>query len=324
MRIIALEEAFSIPELAARYRGVNDLGPIPLSAEFTRHVAERLPDLTELRLAEMDRFGVDVQVLSLTAPGIQADLSAEEAVVAARYANDFLADAISKTPDRFAGLAALPMQDPSAAVTELRRAVTDLGLQGVLINDQTQGLYLDDPVYTPFWATLEDLGVPLYLHPGSPPVDRWKVLDGRPELVGPTWSWGAETGAHALRLIYSGVFDRHPGVRLILGHMGEYLPFMMSRLDSRYATLAPEHPIERKPSQYIGSNVLITVSGVPSPAALAGAVLAVGADAVLFAIDYPYESTESAVDAFLHAPLSDVDRHKIAHGNAERLLNLPT
>ena len=148
------------------------------------------------------------------------------------------------------------------------------------------------------------------------------MLDGRPELYGATWSWAAETGGHALRVLYGGVFDRHPGTTLILGHMGEFLPFMRSRLDSRYLTLDPKVPLQRMPSAYLGTNVVITTSGVFSPAALTGAVLEIGPDAVLFSVDYPYESSHEAVTGLQRTTLSDTDRHKIAHRNAERILRL--
>ncbi len=148
------------------------------------------------------------------------------------------------------------------------------------------------------------------------------MLGGRPELYGATWSWAAETGGHALRVIYGGVFDRHSSATLILGHMGEFLPFMRSRLDSRYRILDPEIPLQRPPSAYIGSNVVITTSGVFSPAALTGAVLEIGADAVMFSVDYPYESSHEAVAGLERTTLSGTDREKIAHGNAERILRL--
>jgi 2,3-dihydroxybenzoate decarboxylase len=172
------------------------------------------------------------------------------------------------------------------------------------------------------WAALEELSVPLYLHPGAPPADHWKVLHGRPELYGATWSWAAETGGHALRIIYGAVFDRHPQVTLILGHKGEFLPFMRSRLDSHYLTLDLEAPLQRMPSAYIGSNVVITTSGVFSPAALTGAVLEIGADAVMFSVDYPDESSHEAVAGLERTTLSDTDREKIAYRNAERILRL--
>jgi 2,3-dihydroxybenzoate decarboxylase len=320
MRYIALEEAFSVPELEDRH-------PSPwLGFRFSqRHItdwARKLPDFTEYRLPEMDEAGIDVQVLSLTVPGLQTDTDDRTARDDARFANDYLARVMAGHPDRFRGFAALPMQDPKAAAAELGRCVRELGFCGALVNDHFQGHYLDEPRYDEVWAALEELSVPLYLHPGAPPADHWKALDGHPELYGATWSWAAETGVHALRVIYGGVFDRHPGATLILGHMGEFLPFMRSRLDSRYLTLDLEAPLQRMPSAYIGSNVVITTSGVFSPAALTGAVLEIGADAVMFSVDYPYESSREAVAGIERTTLSDSDREKIAHGNAERILRL--
>jgi 2,3-dihydroxybenzoate decarboxylase len=171
-------------------------------------------------------------------------------------------------------------------------------------------------------SALESLAVPLYLHPGTPPADNWRVLDGHPEMYGATWSWAAEVGGHALRILFSGVFDRHPGATMILGHMGEFLPFQRSRLDSRYATLATTNPLDCAPSAYLGTNIVFTNSGVFSPATLQGAVLEVGADAVIFSVDYPYESSFEAVQGFERTMLSDVDREKVAHGNGERLLRI--
>jgi 2,3-dihydroxybenzoate decarboxylase len=320
MRYIALEEAFSIPELTGRQPP-----PWPANRFSQRHLADwarKLPDFTEYRLPEMDAAGIDVQVLSLTVPGLQADVDPATARDDARFANDYLAKVLAGHPDRFRGFAALPMQDPRAAAAELGRCVRELGFCGALVNDHLQGHYLDEPRYDEVWAALEELSVPLYLHPGAPPADHWKVLDGRPELYGATWSWAAETGGHALRILYGGVFDRHPRATLILGHMGEFLPFMRSRLDSRYLTLDPETPLQRMPSAYLGSNVLVTTSGVFSPAALTGAVLEIGADAIMFSVDYPYESSHQAVAGLERTTLSDTDRDKIAHGNAERLLRL--
>jgi 2,3-dihydroxybenzoate decarboxylase len=323
MTLIALEEAFTIPALSARHPMVSQLDGVPVAPWFGHHVGPRLPDFTELRLADMDANGVDMQVLSLTAPGIQAGLTPDEAVTAAREANDFLAGVIAEHPSRFGGFAALPLQNPAAAVGELRRAVVDLGLSGALINDHTAGVYLDDSRYESLWSALEELDVPLYIHPGAPRLDAWRVVTGAPELVGPTWTWGAETGAHALRLLYGGVFDRHPEARVVLGHMGEYLPFMRSRLDSRYPTLEPGRAIDRAPSQYIGTNILITTSGVQSAAALRGAILEIGAEAIMFAIDYPWEFSDSATQNFAAAELSAEERELISHRNAERLLKLP-
>ncbi|MGW4092689.1 amidohydrolase family protein [Nocardia sp. NPDC004750] len=317
MGLIAIEEAFAIPELLGRYPAPKTI----TAAHWVEDWVKRLCDYTTYRLPDMDRHGIDIQVLSLTAPGIQGVTDARQAVTDARLANDHLADVIAAHPTRFRGLAAVPLQDPEAAAAELRRAVGSLGLSGALVNDHTQGIYLDDPRYDPVWAVLEELDVPLYLHPGAPPAEPWGVLAGRPELQGPLWSWGAETSGHALRIVFGGVFDRHPRAKVILGHMGEFLPFQLARLDSRYAPQA-DRTLARKPSAYFGSNILITTSGVCSPAALAGAVLAIGADAIMFAVDYPYEDTAEAVRFLEQAPISDTDRAKIGHGNAGRVLHL--
>lgn len=313
-----MEEAFALPELQAGY----SVPKTETAARWVEDWGKRLCDYPTYRLPEMDQHGIDVQVLSLTAPGIQGLADAGQAVKDARIANDRLAEVIAEHPDRFRGLAALPLQDPEAAVAELHRAVGTLGLNGALVNDHTNGVYLDDPRYEQVWSALEELQVPLYLHPGAPPAEPWRVLEGRPELRGPLWSWAAETSGHALRLVFGGVFDRHPGATLILGHLGEFLPFQLARLDSRYDR--QEHrTLARKPSEYFGDNILITTSGVCSPAALAGAILAVGADAILFAIDYPFEDTGEAVRFLEQAPISNRDREKISHGNAERVLRLP-
>ena len=326
MCYIALEEAFFISELAER-QPTQALQHVlrKMKPEISERFKRRLPDFSEQRLAEMDDAGIDVQVLSLTAPGMQVDIDAERACDNARFANDYLANVISEHPDRFRGFAALPLQDPAAAVTELERAVSRHGLCGALVNDCVSGpggRYLDAPEYDDLWSALESLGVPLYLHPGAPPADHWRVLEGHPEMYGAAWSWAAETGGHALRILFSGVFDRHPRATLILGHMGEFLPFQRSRLDSRYATMVPDTPLRRPPSAYLGTNIVFTNSGVFSPAVLLGAVLEVGADALMFSVDYPYESSYEAVAGFERTTLSEADREKIAHGNAERLLGI--
>jgi 2,3-dihydroxybenzoate decarboxylase len=276
MRYIALEEAFFIPELAEMQptSGHQTLMKL-MKPEYAKRYELRLPDFTEYRLAEMDDAGIDVQVLSLTAPGLQVDIDAEHARANARFANEYLAKVIGEHSDRFRGFAALPLQDPAAAVAELERAVTEDGLCGALVNDCVTGpggRYLDAPAYDELWSALESLGVPLYLHPGAPPADHWRVIEGRPELYGATWSWAAEVSGHALRILFSGVFDRHPGATLILGHMGEFLPFQRSRLDSRYAAFATTTPVQRNPSEYLGTNIVFTNSGVFSPAAMLGAV----------------------------------------------------
>lgn len=328
MRYIALEEAFFIPELAER-QPVSKYQQLVkrMQPQWAERCQLRLPDFADYRLAEMDDAGIDIQVLSLTSPGLQVDIGAEQGRDNARFANEYLAKVIGEHPDRFRGFAALSLQDPAAAAAELERAVTQDGLCGALINDCITGpggRYLDAPEYDEVWSAVESLGVPLYLHPGSPPAERWQVIEGRPELYGATWSWAAEVSGHALRILFSGVFDRHPGATLILGHMGEFLPFQRSRLDSRFAStsLAVTSTLQRAPSAYLGTNIVFTNSGVFSPAVMLGAVLEVGADALMFSIDYPYESSYDAVRGFERTTLSAADREKIAHGNAERLLRI--
>jgi 2,3-dihydroxybenzoate decarboxylase len=319
MKIIALEEAFSMDGLKMVAKTSDT--PIPVDGAILANWESRLRDFTQWRLPEMDKYGISIQVLSLTVPGIQGVSDAAAAVADAIMANDYLAAITAKHPDRFRSFAALPLQNPDAAVQELRRCVAELGFCGALVNDHTNGHYLDEAQFSSVWQALEELNVPLYIHPGAPPVDRWNLLLGHPELFGPTWSWGPEVGGHALRLVYGGVFDRHPNAKIILGHMGEFLPFQLWRLDSRYATLKVQ-TLERSPSDYFGRNIFITTSGVCSPAALAGAVMEIGEDAVMFAVDYPYESTELAVRFLEAAPLSKLAREKIASRNAERLLRI--
>jgi 2,3-dihydroxybenzoate decarboxylase len=319
MRTIALEEHFVTPELAAygaRTASIAQPGA-------WREASRRLLDLTEERLPTMDAAGVDVAVLSLNSPGIQAETDPPTAVSAAAAVNDFLTETVARHPDRFAGFAALPLQDPQAAAKELERAVSQLGLRGAMVNAHTQGRYLDDPSLRVVWERAEGLGVPLYLHPANG-FDRPHLLSGHPELEGPMWSWGVDTATHALRLIFGGVFDDFPAARLLLGHMGEGLPFTLWRLDSRWA-FHNHHGIELArgvPSAYLRHNLYITTSGVCSAAPLLCALLALGADHILFGTDYPFESMAEATAFLAAAPISEADRAKISFQNATDLLRL--
>jgi 2,3-dihydroxybenzoate decarboxylase len=320
MRTIALEESLAVPGLP---NAAESLARSTLyRTDVTQQWLKQLPDIEELRLPHMDAHGIDMQVLSLAAPGIQSILDANEAVTSARFANDYLANVVAKNSNRFAGLAALPLQNPVAAVVELERAVTELGLKGALVNGHTLGRYLDEPQFRCVWEALERLEIPLYLHPGAPQQDTWQVLDGAQILKGSTWSWAAEIAGHALRLVYGGVFDDFPKATLILGHMGEFLSFQVARLDARYQYLTPERKLSRPPSYYIHHNMMITTSGVCSNAALLGALLELGSQNIMFAVDYPFEDTKTAM-SFLHdAPISLPDRQNIAYRNAERVLRL--
>lgn len=319
MRTVGLEEHFVTPELAeygARTATVAQPG-------VWEEASRRLLDLTGERIAEMDRSGLDVQVLSLNSPGIQAEPDPAVAVTRAAAVNDLLATIIAEHPTRFAGFCALPLQDPKAAAKELARSVNQLGLRGALVNAHTQGRYLDDPELRIVWEQAEGLDVPLYLHPANG-VDHAHVLSGHPELIGPMWSWGTDTAAHALRLIFGGVFDDFPEAKLLLGHMGEGLPFVLWRLDSRW-DFHNHHGIELRrgaPSEYLRHNLYITTSGVCDTPPLLCALLALGSEHILFGTDYPFEDMGTATEFLRTTPISEVDRAKIAHGNAERLLRI--
>lgn len=319
MRTIAVEEHFVTPELAKYTELLADL----VSPEQLAAGGRRLMDFTEQRLPEMEAQGIDIAVLSLNSPGIQGEQDPVEAVSAARAVNDFLAGVIDAHPDRFRGFAALPLQDPQAAVTELKRAVSELGLLGALVNAHTNGVYLDDPALRDVWGQAEELDVPIYLHPSNG-VTSGHVLSGHPELIGPIWSWGVDSASHTLRLIFSGVFDEFPNAKLLLGHMGEGLPYATWRLDSRWE-FQNQRGIELargKPSEYLRHNVFITTSGVCAPAPLQCAIAEVGADRILFAVDYPFEAMGEAKRFLETAPIADEERAAISHLNAERLLRI--
>lgn len=317
MKKIVLEEHFSTSALAEYSADVVDF----LDLEWFKYYKARLPEFDELRLAEMDKNGVDVSVLSATSPGVQMERDAHIAIAKAREANDFLAGVIQRHPTRFSGFAHLALQDPVEAGKELARCVNQLGLCGALINGHTHGEYLDEEKFWPFWERVEELGVPVYLHPANA-ADSPRCLEGHIELKGPVWGWGTETATHALRMVTGGLFDRFPKLTVILGHMGETLPFVLWRLDSRYPIVKHSKVIKKPPSQYIRDNFMITTSGACDVPALLCSVLALGADRIMFSIDYPYESTESAVRFIEAAPISEGDRAKICHLNAARLLKL--
>jgi len=315
-RIIALEEAFTIE--AFRHEEMKLTGR--LNPVWGRYIDQRIANLAELRIADMDSAGIDVQVLSLTSPGIQGVASSVEAIRLAQDANDAVASAIRANPARFTGFAALPCQDPAAATAELKRCIQDLGFRGALVNGHTQGVYLDDDRYSGLWEMAESLDIPVYIHPADPPVP-FSVASGLP-IGEAAFGWGFETGAHVLRLVMSGVLERFPGLTVVLGHMGEFLPYNLARLDDRYSFYVGKPPIPHPPSFYIKRNVMITTSGVNDVAPLQCAIDVLGADRIMFAADYPYQQNEPAVDFIRSAPISGPDRALICHSNAERMLRL--
>jgi 2,3-dihydroxybenzoate decarboxylase len=319
--LIALEEHFALQDTLA------DSAPYAVSGGWS-DLERRLLDLDEIRLAEMDRHGVKLAVLSLNSPGVQAIRRTPAAVDAARRANDVLADAVARHPGRLHGFAALPMQDPEAAAIELRRAVAQLGLAGALVNgfsevEREAGVvYYDEPDYLPFWAEVERLGVPFYLHPRDPLLTREPILLQYPWLQGSAWAFGVETATHALRLMTSGVFDHCPRLLLILGHLGEGLPFQAWRIDHRMSRSPRGVPAKRTVTDYLRTNVILTTSGQFRSAPLRNALDEVGRDRVLFSIDYPFEDMSEAVTWFRSAAIDDTERAQIGFANASRLLRL--
>ena len=319
MTLIALEEHFALAET------LGDSRQYSVSGGWSE-LKDRLLDVGGLRLAEMDRCGIGFAILSLNAPAIQAIGGTLQAIETAQRANDTLAAAIAVHPDRFGGFAALPMQAPAAAAAELRRAVSELGFAGALVNgfSEREGavLYYDAPEYQPFWAELERLNVPFYLHPRDPLLSREPILDGHPWLQGSAWAFGVETATHALRLMASGLFDRHPQLTMILGHLGEMLPFNAWRIDHRLAKSPRGIPARRTVTEYLRSNVYLTTSGHFRTPALADAIAEVGVERVLFSVDYPFEDMAEAVHWLQSAEIDEGTRTAIGRGNAARLFEL--
>jgi predicted TIM-barrel fold metal-dependent hydrolase len=297
-------------------------------ATWSALVGERLSDFSHHRLAAMDAAGIDISLLSHTVPGAQGIIDPDVAAAAARDINDHLAaTALAPHPTRFAGLASVALHDPVAAGKELERAVTRLGFKGAMINGYTNvsdprgGEYLDDPRLLPFWEAVAALGVPVYLHP-RPALDQ-RLYHGHAELIGATWGFAPEAATHALRLIYSGLFDRFPSLTIVLGHLGETLPYFSWRIQHCFEFNPSDKRVQRRLQDYLCDNFYISTSGFFSDQALIGALLTIGADRILFAVDYPYEPIDPAAEWIERAPISESDRRKIAHLNARALFKLP-
>ncbi|WP_051162188.1 amidohydrolase family protein [Nocardia brevicatena] len=330
-RIITVEEHV-LPDFLGEYL---DGARANLDATYWAEAERKLRDVGYERLTDMDAHGVSMQVLSPTAPGIQVEPDPAKATTLAARANDWMATVVASAPDRFAGFATVALQDPSAAVLELQRAVRDLGMVGVLINGHTCGSYLDEPQYRDFLAMVAELNVPLYLHPAnSPDAAAWTV--GHLELRGPLFGWGVETAAHFLRLLFSGVFDRPETADLtvVLGHAGEGLLAAPSRLDSRWLAANAErhgYRLDHLPSHYLRTNLFVTTSGVTDAVAFWAAVQGCGPDRVGMALDYPMEEMAPQLDALrsrwrieaLDTAADDELVEKVAWRNIGRLLGLP-
>ena len=320
---IGLEEHFAIPDTLGDSKGF-------LADSTWPELESRLMDIQERRIAEMDRHGMQMMILSLNAPAIQAIADAGKATDTARRANDFLAREVSKRPDRFQALAALAMQDADSATRELQRCVKELGFRGALVNGFSQiekvdsMVYLDDRRYRGFWAECAKLDVPFYLHPRNPLPSAAQIYDGHPWLLGPTWAFGQETAVHALRLMASGLFDAHPRLQIILGHLGEGLPYSIWRVDNRNAwtKAPPRYPAKKKLGEYFQQNFHLTTSGNFRTQTLIDAMLEVGSDRIMFSTDWPFENVDHAALWFDACPIAEADRRKIGRTNAERLFKL--
>lgn len=333
-RLIAVEEHFLLPELAAaaqRYlrseaaagSGWREAGAALEDEDRERRGALAL-DLGAGRIAAMDAAGIDVQLLLVSTVANLQMLDPAEGTALARLANDGLAQAVRDHPDRFAGLACIAPQDPEAAAAELERAIGLLGMRGVVINSHARGEYLDAPRFAPIFETAEALGAPIYLHPALLPagsVDPY--LDYG--LMAAMWGYAADASLHALRIILAGTFDRHPGLQIVLGHLGEHIPFSLPRLDAHHAqTRAKTTPcLQRRPSEYFRDHFLLSTSGMNhAPASIRFCLEVMGAERVMFAADHPFEDVEGEVEAFASAPLSRQERAAVAHGTAERVFRL--
>lgn len=325
MRVIAIEEHFITPMYRERV-AANEFRNFYLSArgsELGHDIIEENMDIGARRLAHMDAAGVDLQVLSFGSPGPQA-FGADAAIPMARDANERLYQAIQKHPTRFAGFAALPTADPQAAADELERCVKHLGFKGAMIHSHQQGEFLDAKKYWPMWERAEQLGVPIYLHPALPHPDVVKAyFQGYEELARAGWGFAIDTSCHFLRIMFSGVFDAYPSLKIILGHLGEGLPFAMHRLNAHTHAAAARRGLKKTPLEYLRDNLVVTTSGNWYEPAFVCTLLALGADNILFAIDWPYEANRTGMEYLRKLSVSDDDRARIAHRNAERLLGLP-
>ena len=319
---IALEEHFATEDtLEDSYDSIYP--------EKWHEIKYHIQAVGEQRLRQMDNAGIELAIVSLNAPAIQRIHDPVRAIEVAHRANDALAEQIEKHRDRFRGFAALPMQDPDAATEEMTRCFVDLGFVGALVNGFSQhesedtALYLDDGRYDAFWEVFAAFQRPFYLHPRNPLPSRAQVYQGHPWLLGSAWAFGVETATHALRLMGSGLFDRHPDLQLVLGHLGEGLPALIWRIDHRVENEPRGYPCSHSFQPYFSHNFHVTTSGNFRSSALQVALQELGIERIMFSTDFPFEEMQWASDWFDTLPLSENDKLKISRHNALNLFNLP-
>jgi 2,3-dihydroxybenzoate decarboxylase len=336
---IATEEAFATEALFTCFRkiiegklvddpGFYSLWGFYLTSRAQRPAAirRRLVDLGALRLEDMDSTGIGRQIISLTAPGVQV-LEGDTAVSVAADANDQLAEAVARHPDRFTGLAAMAPQSPAEAAKEIERSVRKLGMRGVILNSHTQGRYFDDPEFWEILEAAEALDVPIYLHPNTPSKDMiGPLLESG--LDGAIYGFGVETGMHLLRIVMSGVFDRFENLKIVVGHLGEALPFWLFRLDFMHDAMVRSgryenvNPLRRKISEYFRQNIWITTSGMAWEPAIMFVRSVIGAERVMYAMDYPYQFVPEEVAAMDALPVSEAELKAFYQTNAEAVFGL--
>ena len=334
MKKIALEEHFTIqahldhlrtrkdcPRLEATPEGRYILYRTPTSTQtLPKEQVDQLLDMDAGRLAEMDRVGIDMQVLSMSGPGVE-ELDIESGADLAKKSNDGLARAIARHPGRLSGFATLAYRDVKASCAELERAVKQLRLKGAKLNSHVGGEYLDDRKYWPLFETAQSLNVPIYLHPKEPPQGIYDALAAYPEMTRAMWGYSMDGSLHAMRLICSGLFDAFPRLQVLLGHMGEGIPFWLWRIDNRWLSTARKNP-KRPPGDYFRENFFVTTSGMFGLQAFQCVYQTLGAERILFAVDYPFESNDMGARFIESVPIAEGDKAKICHLNAERLLGL--
>jgi 2,3-dihydroxybenzoate decarboxylase len=319
---IAFEEHFSLPETLEDSRGFA--GGSSRWEDFRRQIL----DIDEERLQLMDKNGIEYTILSLNAPAVQAILDTRKAIDISRRANDRIAEAVRKHPKHFGGFAALPMQDPDAAAKELTRCVKELGFKGALVNGFTQkdvadsAVYYDIPEYRDFWSVVQDLDVPFYLHPRTQIASRAQMYEGHPWLMSSPWGFAVETSIHALRLCGSGLFEQFPKLKVVIGHMGEHIPYDLWRIDARMRFSPRGYTGKRYLGDYFRENFYVTTSGNFCDPSFQCAVEVLGVDRMLFSADYPFETMEDAANWFDNTPMDEADRLKIGRTNAVDLFKL--